>query len=485
MTPAIGKRLASRPFLTSILVIVVLAIVGFLSFHAVGNLVAVNREIATRTVPAVRLAASTREAIPPLVRLETRVVVLDDPRLVAVWNERAARVAEDLDRLASATESDEETAQLAAARTAFARYRRVVAESQHLLRRGDRTGAQHLSETRARALADEVDERLDGLMEVVHTRVLSAQAEAARLETRTWSGVLIALSAAVGLALLVALENARLYEAAQGSIRQLTDQSRQLVEAKVTAEQASRAKSEFLASMSHELRTPLNAVIGFSQVLANQTYGVLNERQLEYLKTILAGGQHLRKLVDDVLDLARVDAGRLTLDLAPVDLTDDLPEVVGVVQSLALPKNIKVIVDVREPLPMITADRKRVQQMIYNLLSNAIKFTGPGGSVTVSADTVTETLAAGAAPAPALRIAVADTGIGIKSEDHARIFEKFERVGGASTQEQEGTGLGLAVTRTLVELHGGRIDVASEGVDGRGSVFTILLPIAPAEAAAR
>jgi signal transduction histidine kinase len=483
MASAFTKRLASRPFLTSILVIVVLAIVGFLSFHAVGNLVSVNREIATRTVPAVRLAASTREAILPLVRLETRVVVLNDPRLVAVWNERAARVAEDLDRLASATESEQEAAQLAAARTAFARYRRVVAESQELLRGGDRPGAQHLSETRARALADEVDERLDGLMEAIHARVLTAQAEAARLESRTWTGVLIALSAAVGLALLVALENARLYEAAQRSIRQLTDQSRQLVEAKVTAEQASRAKSEFLASMSHELRTPLNAVIGFSQVLAKQTYGVLNERQLEYLKTILAGGQHLRKLVDDVLDLARVDAGRLTLDRAPVDLTDDLPEVVGVVQSLALPKNIKVIVDVREPLPTITADPKRVQQMIYNLLSNAIKFTAPGGCVTVSADTVTETLSAGAAPA--LRIAVADTGIGIKAEDQTRIFEKFERVGAASTQEQEGTGLGLALTRKLVELHGGRIDVESDGVDGRGSVFTILLPIAPADAAGR
>jgi signal transduction histidine kinase len=485
MTSSIVRRLSSRPFLTSVLVIVVLAIVGFLSFHAVGNLVSVNREIATRTVPTVRLAASTREAIPPLVRLETRVVVLNDPRLVAVWNERAARVAEDLDRLASATESEQETAQIAAARAAFAAYRRVVAESHGLLRGGDQTGAQQLSETRARALADDVDGRLDVLMEAIHTRVLTAQAEAARLETRTWTGVLIALSAAVGLALLVALENARLYEAAQRSIRQLTDQSQQLVEAKVTAEQASRAKSEFLASMSHELRTPLNAVIGFSQVLVKQTYGELNERQLEYLKSILAGGQHLRKLVDDVLDLARVDAGRLTLDRAPVDLTDDLPEMVGLVQSLALPKNIKLIVDVREPLPTITADRKRVQQMIYNLLSNAIKFTAPGGSVTVSADIVTATLAAGDGAAPALRIAVADTGIGIKAGDQARIFEKFERGGSAPAQEQEGTGLGLALTRKLVELHGGRIDVESDGVEGRGSVFTILLPIAPAAAARR
>jgi len=478
MTSAIGKRLASRPFLTSVLVIVVLAAVGFLSFHAVGNLVSVNRDIATRTVPAVRLAASTREAIPALVRLETRAVVLGDPRLATAWNERAARVAEDLERLAGYAESEREAGQLGAARAGFARYRRIVAEGQALLRRGDRAGAQRLTETEARARADEVQESLDGVMAAIHTRVLAAQAEAARLEARTWTGVLIALSAAVGLALLVAFENARLYEEAQRNIRQLLEQSRQLVEAKVTAEQASRAKSEFLASMSHELRTPLNAVIGFSQLLANRTYGELNERQLEYLKTILSGGRHLRKLVDDVLDLAKVDAGHLSLDLTTVAVADDLPEVIGVVQALAHQKNITVSADVKEALPTITADRKRVQQMIYNLLSNAIKFTGPGGSVKVTADTASEALAAGASASPALRIVVADTGIGIKAGDQARIFDQFERVDSSHAHEQEGTGLGLALTRKLVELHGGKISVESEGVEGRGSVFTVLLPIA-------
>jgi len=474
-----GTRLAAKPFVISLLVIVVLTVVGYLSFHAVGNLVAVNREIATRTIPAIRLAASTREAITPLVRLEMRALVLGDPGYAKAWNERAARVAEDLEQLASYAQSARETIQLAAARSAFERYRGVVIAEQELLRRGEKARALALTDAEARTLAEEVQESLDGLMAAIHTRVLAAQAEAARLEARTWTGVLIALGAAVGLALLVALENARLHAEAQLHIRQLTEQSRQLLQAKVAAEQASRAKSEFLASMSHELRTPLNAVIGFSQVLANKTYGDVNERQLEYLTSILIGGRHLRKLVDDLLDLAKVDAGHLTLDLTRVAVAEDIPEVVGVVQSLAQQKNITVTVEVKEPLPTITADRMRVQQMIYNLLSNAIKFTDPGGHVTVTADTL---FPGGPCDSCSLRIRVADTGIGIKAEDQARIFEKFEQVDASPAREQEGTGLGLALTRKLVELHGGQISVESDGIKGRGSMFTVLLPLAPPEA---
>src|SRR5437667_276554 len=362
ITRVFGTRLAAKPFAISLLLVVVLALVGYLSFHAVGNLVAVNREIAPRTIPAVRLAASTREAITQLVRLEMRALVLGDPGYAKAWNERAARVAEDLEQLAGSAQSARETNQLAAARSAFERYRGVV-----------------------------------------------------------------------------------------------------------IAEQESRAKSEFLASMSHELRTPLNAVIGFSQVLANKTYGDVNERQLEYLTSILIGGRHLRKLVDDLLDLAKVDAGHLTLDLTRVAVAEDIPEVVGVVQSLAQQKNITVTVEVKEPLPTITADRMRVQQMIYNLLSNAIKFTDPGGHVTVTADTV---FPGGPSGSCSLRIRVADTGIGIKAEDQARIFEKFEQVDASPAREQEGTGLGLALTRKLVELHGGQIGVESDGIKGRGRVLT-------------
>src|SRR5437879_740851 len=342
-------RLAAKPFLVSVLVIVVLAAVGFLSFHAVGKLVSVNREIATRTIPAVRLAASIRESIPPLVQLEVRAVVLGDQRYATAWTERAARVTEDLERLAGHAQSEPEVVHLDAARAAFEGYRRIVAEEQALVRHGDRARALLLTDSEARALAEEAQAQVDGLMAAIHTRVLKAQSEAALLEARTWTGVLIALGAAVGLALLVALENARLHAEAQRHIRQLLEQSRELLNAKVAAEQASRAKTEFLASMSHELRTPLNAVIGFSQVLANKTYGDVNERQLEYLTSILIGGRHLRKLVDALLDLAKVDAGHLTLDLTRVALPEYMPAALGVVQSPAPQTHSTGTVEVKEP----------------------------------------------------------------------------------------------------------------------------------------
>ena len=195
-------RLASKIFLTAALVIVVLAGVGFLSLRAVGRLVSVNRDIATRTVPAMRLTASAREAIPALVRLEVRAVVLGDARFATTWTERATRVAQDLDRLAAYAESEQETLHLGRARAAFAGYRRIVTQEQALLKRGDRDRAVGLSETDARTRIEELQESLEGLMAATHARSLGAQAEAAHLETRTWTSVLLALGAAVGLALL-------------------------------------------------------------------------------------------------------------------------------------------------------------------------------------------------------------------------------------------------------------------------------------------
>src|SRR5499425_2935348 len=222
----VGTRLAAKPFLISLLVITVLAVVGFLSFHAVGNLVAVNREIATHTIPAVRLAASTREAITSLIRLEMRALVLADPGYATAWNERAARVAEDLGQLAGYVQSKRESEKLEAARAAFEHYRRLVATEQELLQRGARAQALALPYSEARTRAEEVQENLDALMAAIHDRVVAAQAEARRLEARTWTGVLIALGAAVGLALLVALENARLHAQAQRNIQQLQSQAR-------------------------------------------------------------------------------------------------------------------------------------------------------------------------------------------------------------------------------------------------------------------
>src|SRR5256712_13419254 len=189
-------RLGSKIFLSSALVIVVLAGVGFLSLRAVGRLVSVNREIATRTVPAVRLTASSREAIPPLVRLEARAVMLGDARYAPAWTGRAERLSQDLQSLAEYVQSEQETLHLRRASAAFKGYRRIVAEEQALLRRGDTARAVRLSDSDARARAEEVQANLDGLMAATHTRILAAQTEAGRLEARTWTAVLVALGAA-------------------------------------------------------------------------------------------------------------------------------------------------------------------------------------------------------------------------------------------------------------------------------------------------
>jgi signal transduction histidine kinase len=168
----------------------------------------------------------------------------------------------------------------------------------------------------------------------------------------------------------------------------------------------------------------------------------------------------------------------LTLELTRVAVADDLREVGGIVQALAREKNITLSMEVEDGLPTITADRPRIQQVIYNLLSNAVKFTDPGGYVKVRADTASKALGAGESASDALRIMVTDTGIGIRAEDQPRIFDAFEQVDSSYAREHGGIGLGLALTRKLVELHGGTIGVESEGVKGRGSVFTVLLPIA-------
>jgi PAS domain S-box-containing protein len=252
------------------------------------------------------------------------------------------------------------------------------------------------------------------------------------------------------------------------------------------AEAASRAKSQFLANMSHELRTPLNAIIGFSELLEDLTSGPLNERQRRYVSNIVTSGRHLLDLVNDILDLAKIEAGRLTLDPSTFEPVTAIREVKRIVESLAMGKRLELELVAPDALPPITADRAKFKQILYNLLSNAIKFTREGGRVEMRARTV---------PAPAgstdsnewLVVDVEDTGIGIRPEDQARIFLEFEQLDASYAREQQGTGLGLALTRRLVDLHGGRIIL--ESTEGKGSTFTITLPRLPpslrVEAAAR
>jgi GAF domain-containing protein len=249
----------------------------------------------------------------------------------------------------------------------------------------------------------------------------------------------------------LAIQNARLF-------REIADKSRLL-------EAASRHKSEFLANMSHELRTPLNAILGFSEVLAERMFGEVNAKQAEYLQDILSSGRHLLSLINDILDLAKVEAGRLELEPGRFHLPTTLDNALTLVRERAIRHGITLTQQVNPGVGDIVADERKVKQILLNLLSNAVKFTPEGGRVDLTA-----TAAEGM-----LTIAVTDTGVGIAPEDQAAIFEEFRQVGRDDARRQEGTGLGLTLAKKFVELHGGRIWVESQV--GQGSTFSFTLPV--------
>ena len=249
---------------------------------------------------------------------------------------------------------------------------------------------------------------------------------------------------------------------------------RALLEAKDAAERTSRAKSEFLANMSHELRTPLNSIIGFSEILADGDFGALNERQTLYLNTVLTSGRHLMELINDMLDLAKIEAEGADLEPAEFDLASLVLDLVPTMAPTAEREGICLAVDLAEGMPVVRADPRRIKQVIYNLLSNALRFTPRHGRVTVQARWLPAE-ESGTAAASRFRIAVADTGLGIRPEHQGRLFQVFEQVDSSYTRTQRGTGLGLALCRRLVEMHGGRIWLESAG-EGKGSTFFFEIP---------
>jgi signal transduction histidine kinase len=228
-------------------------------------------------------------------------------------------------------------------------------------------------------------------------------------------------------------------------------------------ETASRHKSEFLANMSHELRTPLNAIMGFSQVLREKLFGELNEKQSEYVGDILSSSEHLLSLINDILDLSKVEAGHLELEVASFSLREALERGVVMIKERATRNGVELALEVDPAVGIVEADERRVRQVVFNLLSNAVKFTPAGGNVEVRSAKVDGDVL----------VSVADTGPGIAPEDQQRIFEEFQQTH-AGTRQAEGTGLGLALSKRLIELHGGRIWV--ESTLGEGSTFTFSLP---------
>ena len=249
----------------------------------------------------------------------------------------------------------------------------------------------------------------------------------------------------------IAIENVRLFN-------EIREKSAQL-------EAASRHKSEFLANMSHELRTPLNAIIGFSDVLEQRLFGELNARQADYPRDIASSGRHLLELVNEILDLSKVEAGRMELEPSEFALAETIRAALAFVRERAAGHRVELETVLPEDLGTVVADERKIRQVLLNLLSNAVKFTSDGGRVAVHAVRMVGEI----------QVSVQDTGIGIAPEDRPRVFEEFRQVGKTSDRSREGTGLGLTLAKKFVELHGGEIWVESEV--GKGTTFRFAIPV--------
>lgn len=474
-------KLASKIFLASSLVIVVLFIVGGLSLRAVGRLVSVNRDITTRTMPAIREASSIHAAMPGLARLEVRMLILGDPRYVTRWEEQAAQTRDDLARLGALLATPRQEALLRQAKDAFEEYQRLVGDEQVLLARGQRQQAIRLSETEARALIERVESLVDQLIEQIRSAALGAQAEAARLEARTWSGVLIAFGAAVVLALAGTAAIAfrltwslRALSAATSAVAtgsfpepvrvegddEVAALARSFNAMAAQLRELDAVKEMFLATVSHELRSPLTSMREAGHLLRDEVPGGLNPKQARLVKIIEEGSERLLRLVNQILDLSRLRAGSLPIERKPVEVDRIVARATEELRPQAQEAGLALEVERIGHRFDYLGDEDRLVQVVVNLVANAIRFTPRGGRVTA------RVLDVGAE----VEVQVEDTGIGIPASALPHIFGWYEQ----AHSRRGGTGLGLPIVRGLVEAHGGRVTVESQ--EGKGSRFTVLLP---------
>jgi signal transduction histidine kinase/DNA-binding response OmpR family regulator len=330
-------------------------------------------------------------------------------------------------------------------------------------------------------------ERLVGVIAVNHER--------ADRRFNGWDRETVALVAGHAA---IAIENAQLYAAVRAHSTDLetrvAERTRDLEVANAKLAAASQHKSEFLANMSHEIRTPLNSILGFTQMLQEQGKAHFSEKHLRYLNNVHASGEHLLQLITDIVDLAKVEAGKFSLAPKPLAVPAIVQDILVIARGLANRKSQQIVADVSGDLPPVVADPVRLKQILFNLLSNAVKFTPDKGTITLRVRTVPENSDApgvehgtsrGGDPSPRppqgaeaawLELAVSDTGAGIRAEDAPRLFTEFTQLETTKRQGHEGAGLGLALTKRFVELHGGRVWAESEGV-GKGSTFTVRLPL--------
>jgi signal transduction histidine kinase len=474
-------RLASKIFLVCSLVIIALAGVGVLSLRAVGRLASVNREIATQTLPAMRLSVSLRDSMQGLAQLEVRYLVLRDQRYADEWAERMTRADRGLERLEALAVTPIERDRAADARVALEAYRALVAEEHALSRRGRRAEALALAEGEAREVVERAEASLAGLGEAIDAHAQARQAEAALLEARVWTGVLVALLSSVGMALLATgllaysmtrslsrLSAATEAVAAGSFVEPIVVEGRDEIArlARSFNQMASElarmqeTKEELFASVSHELRSPLTSVREAAHLLKDGVPGELNPKQARLVEIVAASSDRLLRLVNRILELSRLRAGALPLRREPVDLARAADRAVEELRPRAEESGVALERERVGADFVVLGDEDRLVEVVVNLVANAVRFTARGGRVVV------RLVDAG----PEVEIQVEDTGAGIPVEALPHIFEAYRQAhrGGA------GTGLGLAIVRGVAEAHGGRVTVESH--EGKGSRFTVLLP---------
>ena len=479
-----AKLLAA--FLAIVVLLITLGAVGLQTLNAVNrradNLVQLQRKIAA-------YRQLQHDTTSQLYSVASALLVPDERTLEATLRQ-LNQFGYDLDRLQFVAKDEVEL--LGRVREDYERFIGVVTHVVELIRAGKAAEGREVQITQAGPLADRLERLTNELVNKAEADMVTSIDAAQEAYTRSRREVIgfavgaIVLALALGYAISWSLigpvqrMDARLRQITAGEFAGRVDipnrdelgalaanlnrMSEELGRLYRQLEAASRHKSEFLANMSHELRTPLNAIIGFSEVLVERMFGELNPKQEEYLRDILSSGHHLLSLINDILDLSKIEAGHMELEPSAFDLPAALEGCLTLVRERATRHGIVLELAVEASLGQIVADERKVRQVVLNLLSNAVKFTPEGGRVSVSA-----------APGDAeTEISVSDTGIGIASEEQEAIFEEFRQASGDSAGKREGTGLGLALARRFVELHGGRLWVTSEV--GKGSTFTFTIP---------
>jgi signal transduction histidine kinase len=474
-------RLASKMFAASTLVILALVGVAAWSLLAVDHLVRAHRDITSQSLPALQLEVSLQEAVPRLLRLEARYLVLRDRAYGDLLRERAERAAADLARLESLLRSTAERKSYREAVVALATYQEHVNRERTLLTRGETARALRLSEGPARSAAERLDRALTQLTEATSAEVDRAQAAVRALENRTWTTVLATLSvsllAAIGATGFVAFRLTRsvrqLYAATgrvvDGSFREplaveTRDEIGELTHAfNRMAEQLREVeahKQQFFSQISHELRNPLTAIRAAAQLLAKRAFEALNAKERQWLQSIDDSVDRLLSLVTQILDFNRLRAGVFPLERQSVELDKVVARALDVLGAQAEQQGLRLEETSTGADFVITADEEGLTQVVLNLVGNAIKFTPPGGSVGVA---VTDA-------GTHLELAVRDNGPGIPAADVPRIFEPYQQ----AHRGRKGSGLGLAIVKELVGAHGGSIGVDSE--EGKGTCITVCLP---------